>query len=242
MPDLTVPQAKLDLDRSWPVDQAQAPVQMNWLATFLNPTGKSPPLHFTRAWTVLFFVGVISSVGLGAILLLLGIAGAKTEQIALYYPYWIAGIAALTTVLSFIIHVRRLNHAGKSNAFALIVILPLVVGSMLFLFGVTEKAAEYDALYQARGEYLADPDKWRQEHFEQGRVDGALASGSRNRPNAETSPRPDEPLPSKESYIVRPNVTVFYFAIIGLSGLVMIWSLLWVARTSNLDERNEARI
>ena len=60
MSDAIASQSALDPDRPWITDANQLPSKMNWLDTFFNPTGKTPTLHFTRAWTVLFMAQVVA--------------------------------------------------------------------------------------------------------------------------------------------------------------------------------------
>ena len=65
MSDAISSQTAIDPDRPWITDPEQDPARMSWLDTFLNPTGESPKLHFTRAWSLLFFAGVLAWPGFG---------------------------------------------------------------------------------------------------------------------------------------------------------------------------------
>ena len=49
----------LDRKRPWLTDERELPANMNWLQTLFNPTGTSPRLHFTRAWTLLFMLQLL---------------------------------------------------------------------------------------------------------------------------------------------------------------------------------------
>lgn len=267
MSDAIASQSSLDPDRPWITDDEQLPARMSWLNTFFNPAGKSSTLHFTRAWTLLFFSGVITWMGFGFLLFVFGVAGADTSGLSVFHNYMIAVVLAVTSVLSFVIHTRRLNHAGKISLRALIVLLPLVLGALAFTGGVAGKAAEYDELYDKRAEYLADPAAWRearlderrtaQEEAEKARAEAERAeaegeasdgNGSEQRGgrggggrqgNFNRGPSPENPLPSKEAFIVRPNLGAFNMAIAGLNGLIMIWSLLWVARVPNFGRKKD---
>lgn len=265
MSDAIASQSSLDPDRPWITDDEQLPARMSWLETFFNPAGKSPKLHFTRAWTVLFFTGVIAWLGIGFVIFIFGAAGADTTGMSIFHGYLIAVVLAVTSVLSFVIHTRRLNHAGKISIRALIVLLPLILGAVAFMGGVSGKAAEYDKLYEQRAEYLADPGAWRdarleerrtaQEEAEKARLeaeearanseDGEANSGQRGQRGGgpqggfNQGPSVENPLPSKEEFIVRPNLGAFYMPIAGLSALIMIWSLLWVARVPNFGRKEE---
>ena len=251
--------AVLDPDRPWIVNEEELPSRMNWLDTLVNPTGKSPKLHFTRAWTVLFFTGLFAWVGFGFIISILGIAGADTSGVSVFHGYFVAVVLAITSICSYVIHTRRLNHARKFSLWSTIVLLPLIAATLLFLGGMIGKAAEYDKLYQERAEFLEDPAAWREARLEEQRVQQAEAEKARQEAEAakedgegagenkrqrggqgrggqsgwNQGPTADNPLPSKESFIVRPNLGSFNSIIVGLNALIMIWSLLWVARTPN---------
>ncbi|MEM7459917.1 MAG: hypothetical protein AAF331_10670 [Pseudomonadota bacterium] len=263
MSDAFASQSTLDSDRPWITDDEQLPTRMNWFDTFFNPAGKSPKLHFTRAWTMLFFTGLIGWAGFGFIIFMVGIAGADTTGISTTHKYVIAIIMAVTSVLSFVIHSRRLNHAGKTSVWAILVLLPVIAASLMFMGGMTGKAAEYDKLYDQRAEFLADPEAWRearlderrtaQEEAEKARLEAeaaeAAGEGGENseqrgqrgggRGDGNQGPNPENPLPSKESFIVRPNLGMFSMTIMGFNTLIMIWSLLWVARVPNFGRDPE---
>lgn len=272
MSDAIASQPSLDPNRPWITDDEELPARMNWLDTFFNPAGKSPKLHFTRAWTVLFFTGVLAWFGVGFMIFIFGAAGADTTGMSIFHGYLIAVVLAITSLLSYVIHTRRLNHAGKISLRAIIVLVPLIVGAVAFTGGVAGKAAEYDKLYQQRAEYLADPGAWRDARLqerrdaqaeaekarleaeearansENGEADGDANSGQRGQRGQRggggpggfnQGPNPENPLPSKEAFIVRPNLGAFYMPIAGLSALIMIWSLLWVARVPNFGRKEE---
>ncbi|MEO0607371.1 MAG: hypothetical protein AAFY82_04010 [Pseudomonadota bacterium] len=274
----TLESAALDPDRPWIEREEDLPSRMDWFATFLNPMGESPKLHFTRAWTFLFFAGVLTWGGLGFIIFTVGITGSETSGLSAAHAYLTAFVIGISAVFSFVIHARRLNHAKKSSIRAIIILVPLVLGAVVFMSGVNQKAAQYQELYDARTEYLADPVAWRDARLqerrdEQARVDKERAaaeqrrsaqgsvrdatSQSANRPgqrrrggrgrgrggggqSAEIAGfSPENPLPSKESFILRPNLGSFYMPIILLNGLIMIWSLLWVARVPNFKRKDQ---
>ncbi|MEM7328075.1 MAG: hypothetical protein AAF437_05000 [Pseudomonadota bacterium] len=272
MSDAIASQSLLDPDRPWLTDEEQMPSRMSWFDTFFNPTGQSPKLHFTRAWTILFFAGVITWAGVGFIIFIMGVAGADTGGLSVFHGYMIAVVLAVTSVLSYVIHTRRLNHAGKISLRAIIVLVPLVLATLSFVGGMTSNSAEYDRLYQQRAEYLSDPAAWRdarlderrkaQEEAEQARLEAEAARaeaeangeqvseeegqrgqrgqrGGGQRGGWNQGPSPENPLPSKEAFIVRPNLGGFSMTIVGLNTLIMIWSLLWVARVPNFGRQPE---
>lgn len=268
MSDAIASQTALDPDRPWITDEEELPARMNWLDTLFNPTGKSPKLHFTRAWTFLFFTGLFAWVGLGFIISILGIAGADTSGISVFHGYFIAIVLAITSICSYVIHTRRLNHAGKISLRAIIVLVPLILATLAFVGGMAGKAAEYDKLYEERAEFLEDPAAWREARREEQRVQQAEAEKARQEAEAakergedgeeasenngqrggqgrggqggwNQGPSAENPLPSKESFIVRPNLGSFNSIIVGLNTLIMIWSLLWVARVPNFGKSDE---
>lgn len=265
MSDAISSQSALDPDRPWITREEDLPVRMSWFDTFLNPAGNSSKLHFTRAWTVLFFAGLLTWVGLGSIIMVMGVAGVDTEGLSAAHGYLIAIVLAISSLFSYVVHTRRLNHAGKISLRAIIVLLPLILGGLAFMGGVTSKAAEYDKLYEARAEFLADPDAWREARLEEQREQQAeeeerRAEAERAREAGEESaegnqrgnrgrggppggwnqgPSAENPLPSKESFIVRPNLGSFNAIIVGMNTLIMIWSLLWVARVPNFGKTPE---
>lgn len=184
MSDAISSQTALDPNRPWIEHEEELPANMNWLDTFLNPVGESPKLHFTRAWTVLFFAGFITWVGIGFAIFILGAAGSNTGGLSAFHGYMIAAVIGVSSLLSYVIHARRLNHAGKTSLWALIVLVPLVVGAVLFMGGVAGKAAEYQKHAEARAEYVQDPAAWRENRLEERRAAQAEAQREREQANS----------------------------------------------------------
>lgn len=256
MSDATASQTALDPERPWITNEEDLPVRMSWFQTFLNPAGESPKLHFTRAWTVLFFAGLLSWLGLGMIITVVGIAGVDTGPLNAFHGYFIAVVLALTSLMSYVVHTRRLNHARKISLRAIIVLIPLILAGVMFMGGIQGKAAEYAEMYEARAEFLADPQAWRDARLEERRerqaeeearrqaaeeakangeepeADGQRNGGQRGGPQrgGNEGPSAENALPTKEAFIVRPNIGAFNMTIVALNTLIMIWSLLWVAR------------
>ena len=151
----------LDPDRPWITDPEQLPSRMSWIGSLFNPTGKSPKLHFTRIWTVCFFLQfliVVVPFGLGIVI---SLAGSDPSGIKLFGFYASPVVFIVTTVISYVAHSRRLNDAGKLSLWAVLVLIPLLVGFFLFAGQMAAKSAEYDEIYKRRAEYLAEPDAWR---------------------------------------------------------------------------------
>lgn len=263
MNDAVASPSALDPDRPWITDQDQLPSQMNWLDTLFNPTGKSPKLHFTRAWTVLFMAQVISWFGFGILVTgLISVAGAETGGLEVFERYVIAVIFVVTTLMSYVIHQRRLNHAGRSPLWAALVLIPLLAAMGQFTGTLMQKSAEYQQAYDARAEFLEDPAAWRANQRDEQRqaqidaaeereknqaenqvpemcrAEGAPAGGNgggRQRGQGggqwgDRGPNVEQPLTSKEEFILRPAVAGVVQPIMMLSFPIMIWTLLWVAR------------
>ena len=142
MSDAISSQAPIDPERPWITEEDGDPAKMNWLDTFLNPAGESPKLHFTRAWTILFFAGVLAWPGFGLASFIAGAAGMDTSGLSAFHGYLIAVVLGVSSILSFVIHSRRLNHAGKTSLWAILILIPLALGSLAFMGGISGKAAE----------------------------------------------------------------------------------------------------
>lgn len=263
MSDATSSQTALDPNRPWIEHEEELPANMNWLDTFLNPVGESPKLHFTRAWTVLFFAGFIAWFGVGFVIFILGAAGSDTGGLSAFHGYLIAVVIGVSSLLSYVIHARRLNHAGKTSIWAIIVLVPLLIGSALFTMGVAGKAADYQKHAEARAEYVQDPAAWRENRLQERRAaqaereaeraareaagdggEGGQGAGQRGRGGpgqGQGGYNPENPLPTQEAYIIRPNLQSFYGPIVLLNIFIMIWSLTWVARVPNFNRKNQAQ-
>jgi len=165
MSDISTTPDVLDPDRPWITDERQLPSRMSWIASLFNPTGKSPKLHFTRVWTVCFFLQfliVVIPFGLGIVI---GLAGGNPSGIKTLGLYASPVVFIATTLISYVAHSRRLNDAGKLSLWAVLVLIPLLIGMALFMSGVMQKSAEYDGLYDQRAEFLDDPQTWRAERL-----------------------------------------------------------------------------
>lgn len=265
MSDAISSQTALDPNRPWIEREEDLPANMNWFETFLNPVGESPSLHFTRAWTVLFFAGFIAWAGVGFAIFILGVAGTDTGALSAFHAYLIAVVIGVSSILSYVIHARRLNHAKKTSIRAIIVLVPMVIGAALFMMGVAGKSAEYQKNAEARAEYLLDPAAWRENRLQERRAaqaereaeraareaagdageGGSAGNGEGQRGRGgpgqgQGGYNPENPLPTKEAFIIRSNLQSFYGPIVLLNIFIMIWSLTWVARVPNFNRRDNA--
>ena len=238
----------LDPHRPWITDARQLPSRMRWLDAMFNPAGTSPTLHFTRVWTLCFFLQLMIVVGPFGIGLLMSLAGGNAAPVTTFGLYASPIVFIVTTIISFINHSRRLNDARKPSIFAVIVLVPMIIGLGLTGMGIMGKAKAYDKLYAERTEYLADPDAWRAARLEKQREAQQKAEEARQtaeaagekpaaaKPNGanggrgDRGPRADRELPSQLDFVLKPNVGVIQLVSIGLNIFIAIWSLLWVAR------------
>lgn len=157
----------LDPQRPWIEDERELPSQMQWMRAMFDPTGASPKLHFTRVWTLCFFLQLTVVVVPVFVGFVLGLTGGDASALTSFGVYASPIIFISTTIISFIVHSRRLNDAEKSAAWAIIVLVPLVIGLFLCAAGVMKKSAEYDGLYEARTEFLQAPEAWRTARIEE---------------------------------------------------------------------------
>lgn len=145
-------------------EHGDAPVRMKWPDTLLNPVGRSNKIEFTRAWTLLFFLQLFVVVIPFALAVVAGLAGGDGGAVGKFGLYASPIIFVVTTMMSFIIHARRLQDAGKWVVLSAIVLVPLLIGMAMFTSGLQKNAAAYDKLYEKRADFLADPKAWDRTH------------------------------------------------------------------------------
>ena len=244
-------QIALDPNRPWITDRRELPSHMNWVQTFFNPTGESPRLHFTRAWTVLFILQliiVLLPLTVGYILDLAGGDGGLVREIGMFAS---PVVFVVTTMMSYVIHSRRLIDARKPQILAIIPLIPMLIGLALFSLTAMGKAQEYDKRFETRQEYLADPDAFLEKRREEQREaqkkaeeeaaasqDGEASTqrqGGQNRGGPQggrggPGMGPEQPLPPKAEFILNAAAPQIQNVIIPLSALIAVWSLMWVAR------------
>ncbi|WP_084417849.1 DUF805 domain-containing protein [Henriciella litoralis] len=225
----------IDPKRPWLTDERELPARMNWARTLFDPTGKSPRLHFTRAWTMLFAAQVIIVVLPFMVAAVLDMAGGDGSSVSTFGTFVSPIVFIVTTLMSYVIHSRRLNDADKPQLLALIPLLPLLVGMFLFFGTVTKTSTQYDKRYEMRQDFLENPEAFRLKQLEERKAaqEAAKASG---KPPPQRRGGPGgpggvaEPLPPKAGYVLEAAAPSIQMAIIPLSALIAVWSLLWVAR------------
>lgn len=264
MSDTSPNTAVLDPKRPWLTDATGLPSNLNWFSTLFNPGGASPKLHFTRAWTLLFFTQLFAWMGPGLVAFILTIAGGDGSGVLSFGAVFTPIVFILTTVLSFIIHCRRLNHADKSWLWSILVLIPLIAAMTAFTFGVQGQQAKYDEAFEARDTYVQDPKAWeeqqlleRREKLEASnackakRLEAEEAGteladddecknensdyGGQGQRGGGEGLRADRPLPDQTDFVILSQTGTITSIIMFGSFFVMLWSLFWVARTPNFN-------
>ena len=241
-------QTALDPNRPWITDHRELPSHMNWVQTLFNPAGDSPRLHFTRAWTVLFVLQLMVVVVPLVTGMILDIAGGDGAPVREFGVFASPVVFIVTTMMSYVIHSRRLNDANKPQLVAFIPLIPLLIGLALFTMNAMSSAAQYDQRFETRQEFLADPDAFREKQREARRKaeeeaaakaesENASAEGQQQRggqgrggPRGGAGMGPEQPLPPKPEFVLKAAAPIIQTVIIPLSALIAIWSLMWVAR------------
>lgn len=219
--------APIDPHRPWIDDPRDAPANMNWLQSLTNPFGETSRLHFTRAWTALFFIRFIYRVGLLVIMGVFAFASAPSFTV----PVWIWPLIIIVTALmSAILHVRRLADARRSPLWAVLVLLPIISGFGGFIVGAGMGAGQYQAAVDARSA-LTRPAAAETD------VPATAADGEAETPAARQGPQQGPQVnvteTSAREFAVQTGIgiaTVFWAPV---SFGVMLWSLLWVGRLPN---------
>ena len=226
----------LDPKRPWLTDARELPGHMNWFETLFDPTGESPRLHFTRAGRFCSACSRSSSSPF-TIALVLSLAGGDGEGVSLFGTYATPIVFVVTTLLSYVIHSRRLNDAGKSPLWAILPLLPLLLGAAFFANTAMSKAAEYDKKFEMRQDYLTDPEAFRERQREErekaeaaAAKKGEQAQQRRGGPPSSLAADLKQPLPPRQAMSSggRPDDPVCHDP---AQALIAIWSLMWVARS-----------
>lgn len=231
----------VDPARPWIRDERDAPAEMNWRNTLLNPFGKTYKLHFTRAWTFMFMGRLLLYIVPSFIAMIAGIAGVNTEGMnapvslllfsvpAVLLPF--AVFTLVTEYTSFVVHMRRLTEAGRSAFMAVIVLVPLLLGLIAYALGTQGGAAQYRQLHTpANTEAVEAKKETEAEDDEDVSKDGAAGTAG----DAARNPRRAEMMEMSERELAMSAGLGLAFPVWWLASFgAMIWSLLYVARLPN---------
>lgn len=247
MSEISAETSPLDPARPWITDPEDVPGRMRWFSTLFNVMGESSKLHFTRAWTLLFMLQFLFVFGGGLILFILTLTGVETAGLSVGNRYAAALVFMVTTLMSFVIHTRRLAHARRSPLWAVLILLPLLLAGFVTLGNIQKSAAQYDTMYQKRTEFLADPGAYREAALSERRA-AQRARAAQTEENAGRQARrgrrdggdwrgrqpynAENALPSQEAFILRPHIGQFLNLIMVLSAFLVPWSLIIVARAT----------
>lgn len=232
----------IDPKRPWLTDERELPERMNWVQTLFDPTGESPRLHFTRAWTLLFTLQATIIVVPFTIALVLNLAGGDGSGVSTFGTYATPVVFIVTTLMSYVIHSRRLNDAGKTPLLAILPLVPLIIGCALFVTTAQSSSKSYDKQFEMRQDYLANPDAFRERQRAEREAARAKAEGGgegaqQQQRRGAGGPRGgrggmnlDQPMDPKTEVVLKAAAPMIQMAVIPLSGLLAIWSLMWVAR------------
>ena len=135
--------APIDPKHPWIEDPRDVPGELNGLAALFNPSGETSRVHFTRAWTLLFFMrtfAVLLPVLLSAIL---AASGGDADAVGGLYAL-VPVVFVATAIMSLILHVRRLSDARRSPLWAGLVLMPMIAAAAVFLVSVPGANAAFD--------------------------------------------------------------------------------------------------
>lgn len=191
----------------------------NWLEAFTDPFGRSAPVVFTRAWLILFLVVLLANI-VGTVLAMAG-APAWTHHV---------GLVAWVLAVPFwgVIHFRRLNDAGKSPGWGVLVFLPLLVALL---------AASGAGGQQARilsGEVSMEASAG----AEQKSAD-APVTADKKKSSAKNNAKRGAPEKPQTALEVAIGAGSMVHLLLGV--LVAIWSIAWVARCPGIAPEDDDR-
>jgi uncharacterized membrane protein YhaH (DUF805 family) len=241
----------IDPQRPWLRDRRDDPSDMNWAQTLFNPFGRTGKLHFTRAWTAMFLGRVMLYLLPSSIVGIAGMAGVPTaglnvpvSLLLFSVPMLLAPFAVyviVTEYTSFCAHVRRLTDAGRPVWLAGIVILPMLLGLVAYAAGTQAGAAGFRAA-QAKAAAAREAPSPAGAQAAAGETAGAVPEAAPARPATSRGGGngnrgrggPPRPLPKSEREAAMGAGMTFAMPVWALASLiVMLWTLLYVARLPN---------
>lgn len=221
----------IDPGRPWIDDPRDAPAAMRWGPSFLNPLGKTTRLHFTRGWTAVFMVR-LAAFTIPPVMLSLLVAAGANDAAALVPPLWTVHLVILVTALmSAALHLRRLADARRSPLWAVLVLVPVMFGALGFIGGTVHGSAAYQKAVEAQA---APPEARITQTGERNQATQEARRGARGEGRRG---RQGEPLDvtevSARSHALQSGLNAALAVWALPSFLVMLWTLLWVARLPN---------
>nr|WP_321512050.1 hypothetical protein [uncultured Hyphomonas sp.] len=220
----------IDPHRPWIKDARDNPHDMRWGQVFFNPFGSSPKLHFTRAWTFMFLGRVLLYIVPVFTVFIASLAGADLSGLwkpvealvlpvpELLLPFFVFVI--VTEFTSWVAHVRRFNEAHKSPLWAMIVLIPLMLGLVGFYLGAQGGIKQYEAMHAPKPAVTAEAPA----------EDGAEAAAAKPQPQQRRRPGPPQ---SERDMAASSGLGLAMLAWAPTSFFVMLWTLLFVARIPN---------
>ncbi len=218
--------APLDPKRPWITDPADLPSELNWFSTLLNPFGQASKVHFTRAWTALFFARVLPLVITLFVSTIVGISGGDASGV-MSFGMTLAGFAfVLSLLMSFVLHMRRLADADKPVLYAGVVFAPVFAALLVFLSMAVSNGEKHDGLVAQYEIDAADPAAAEARFIAEQLAEGVEADKIHFKLR-----EPGE----KMSFVMSQSTTPagMVWALVALA--LMLWSLLWVARQPKAD-------
>ena len=241
----------VDPSRPWIRDPRDAPSQMNCVQTLFNPLGKTSKLHFSRAWTMMFFGRLLLYIVPSWIIGIAGVAGVKTDGAntpvdlllftvpALLLPFAIYTL--VTEYTSFVAHIRRLTEAGRSAFFGVIVLIPLMLGLLVYALGTQMGAMQYRMMHsppkvesvEAKTETASEDETTGEEDDTSAGGDSPPAGAAAGQ-GGRRSPQMQQMMGMSERELAVATGMGMAFPVWGLASFfVMLWTLLYVARLPN---------
>ena len=253
MSDITA--EEIDPKRPWIVDEADAPASMNWMQTLTNPFGETSRLHFTRAWTMLFFIRFIYAVGAAVLVGIFTAAGADDPSGMMPPAGTFHIIVIVTALMSLVAHTRRLTNARRSPFWAILVIVPVLCGFGGFMMGMAGAGHQYTIAAQAaelRAQGMPDreivyelglakrPSDTPAEADTSDKPEGGEEAAAAPAPGHGHHMNPRELIPqievteiSQREHALKGGIAMAQMTWALPSFLVMIWTLMWVGRLPN---------
>jgi len=225
----------IDPHRPWIKDARDNPHDMRWIQVLFNPFGSSPKLHFSRAWTFMFLGRVLLFIVPVFAVFITSLAGADLSGLwkpveflilpipELLLPFFVFTI--VTELTSWVAHMRRFNEAHKSPLRAMIVLLPLMLGLVGFYLGAQGGIKKYEDMNAPKPAVTAEAST----------ADGAAAPAKEAKPKPQQQQRrgPPGPPPSERDMAASAGFGFATMLWAPTSFLVMLWTLLHVARIPN---------